>query len=180
MRLPGSEIDYLHQYMPNINQIRVRTGMASAPGQEVLRVWEDRLTWALPLDDDSSYRFEVNLVEVTGAAAEALEKTRREQTETVGDRLNRLGDQILAGELTIEDLGKVLSTYEIFRVEDYVTQVGQGRMVDRPAERLAQLDMGVVLRRKLWEREMKAMAEGNPLTEWVIPTQRDDTPPAQI
>ena len=180
VRLPGSDIDYLHQYMPNINQIRVRTGMASAPGQEVLRVWEDRLTWALPLDDENSYRFEVNLVDLTGAAAEALEKTRREQTEGVGDRLNRLGDQILAGKLTIEDLGQVLSTYEIFRVEDYVTQVGQGRMADRPAERLAQLDMGVVLRRKLWEREMKAMAEGKPLTEWVIPTQRDDTPPAQI
>lgn len=179
VRLPDSEIDYLHQYMPNVNQIRVRTGMASAPGQKVLAVWEDRLTWAVPLDDENSYRFEINLVEVSGAAAEALEKTRREQTEGVGDRLNRLGDRILAGELSIEDLSQELSTYEIFRVEDYVTQVGQGRIANRSVETLAQLDMGVVLRRKLWEREMKALAEGKPLTEWVIPAERDDSPPAQ-
>ncbi len=180
VRLPDSEIDYLHQYMPNVNQIRVRTGMASAPGQKVLAVWEDRLTWAVPLDDENSYRFEINLVEVSGAAAEALEKTRREQTEGVGDRLNRLGDRILAGELSIEDLDQELSTYEIFRVEDYVTQVGQGRIANRSTETLARLDMGVVLRRKLWEREMKALAEGKPLTEWIIPPQRDDSPPAQI
>ena len=117
---------------------------------------------------------------MNGPAAKALEKTRREQTEGVGDRLNQLGDQILAGELTIENLGAELSTYEIFRVEDYVTQVGQGPLANRSAERLAQLDMGVVMRRKLWEREMKALAEGKPLTEWIIPTQRDDAPPAQI
>ncbi len=180
VRLPDSEIDYLYQYMPNLNQIRVRTGMASAPGQKVLAVWEDRLTWAVPMDDENSYRFEINLVEVSGTAAKALEKTRREQTEGVGDRLNRLGDQILAGELSIEDLAPELSTYEIFRVEDYVTQVGQGRIANRSAETLAQLDMGVVLRRKLWEREMKALTEGKPLTEWIIPAQRDDSPPAQI
>ena len=132
------------------------------------------------MDDENSYRFEINLVEVSGTAAKALEKTRREQTEGVGDRLNRLGDQILAGELSIEDLAPELSTYEIFRVEDYVTQVGQGRIANRSAETLAQLDMGVVLRRKLWEREMKALTEGKPLTEWIIPAQRDDSPPAQI
>ncbi|NIO09003.1 MAG: Rieske 2Fe-2S domain-containing protein [Deltaproteobacteria bacterium] len=179
VRLPDSEIEYLHQYMPNVNQIRVRTGMASAPGQQVLSVWEDRMTWAVPQDDENSYRFEVNLVDVTGEAAKALEQTRRRQTEGVGERLNRLGDQILAGELSIEDLGPELSTYEIFRIEDYVTQVGQGRIADRSAERIAKLDMGVVLRRKLWQREMKALADGNPLTEWLIPAERDDSPPVE-
>jgi hypothetical protein len=55
-------------------------------------------------------------------------------------------------------------------------QVGQGRIANRSAERLGHIDAGVVLRRKLWERELKALAEGGPVTEWVIPKVRDETP----
>ncbi len=176
VRMPGSVLDYLYQYMPNVNQIRVRTGVASARGEDEKKVWEDRLTWAVPIDDPNSLRFEVNFVHVSGAAAEALEIRRREESERGRDLANRLGEQILAGHLTIEELSTDLSTYEMFRVEDYVVQVGQGRIANRLAERLAHIDVGVVLRRKLWERELKAISDNKPLTEWIIPEVRDDAP----
>jgi 5,5'-dehydrodivanillate O-demethylase len=174
VRVTGQPLDYLYSYQPNVNQIRVRTGVASARGEEEKRVWEDRMTWAVPIDDESSFRFEVNLVHVSGVAAGALEKSRREETERVKDFANKWGEKVLAGQLSIEDLGREFSTYEMFRVEDYVCQVGQGRIANRSEERLGHVDVGVVLRRKLWERELKALAEGRPLAEWIIPEARDE------
>ncbi len=179
VRMPGSELDYLYQYMPNINQIRVRTGVASARGADETKVWEDRLTWAVPIDDRNSLRFEINLVHVTGEAATALGISRREQNESGRDFANQWGEKILAGELSIEDMNREFSTYELFRVEDYVVQVGQGQMANRSADRLAQIDTGVVLRRKLWERELMALVDGQPLTEWIIPEVRDEAPREQ-
>lgn len=174
VRVPKSQIDFLHQYMPNVFQVRVRSGVVSAQGEDEKKVWEDRLIWAVPIDDENSYRFEIDLADVSGLEAEALEANRRAQSEISGDRLNWYGEEILAGKRTIEDLRQDLSTYEIFRVEDYVVQVGQGRIADRSKDHLVHLDVGVVLKRKLWERELQALAEGKTLTQWVIPAVRDD------
>jgi 5,5'-dehydrodivanillate O-demethylase len=161
--------DDLHSFMPNANQIRVATGVASAKGVMESQVWEDRITWAVPVDDATSLRFEVNLVHMSGPAAENFEKSRREELERVKGTANRWGEKILKGELSVEELDPSLSTYELFRIEDYICQVGQGRIWDRSQERLGHEDTGVVLRRKLWERELMALAEGKPLTEWIIP-----------
>ena len=35
--------------------------------------------------------------------------------------------------------------------------------------RLGRIDQGVILRRKQWQRELKALAEGQPLTQWMVP-----------
>ena len=160
--------------MPNVFQLRVRTGVVSARGEDEKKVWEERLIWAVPLDDENSYRFEIDLADVSGLDAENLDNSRRQQAQRSGDSLNWYGEQILAGKLAIEDLRRDLSTYEIFRVEDYVVQVGQGRIANRSAEHLVYLDAGVVLKRKLWERELKLLAEGKPLTQWTTPSVRDD------
>jgi hypothetical protein len=160
--------------MPNVFQLRVRTGVVSARGEDEKKVWEDRLIWAVPRDDETSYRFEIDLADVTGLEAENLDADRRKQYQRPGDSLNWYGEQILAGKLSIEDLKHDLSTYEIFRVEDYVVQVGQGKIANRSAEHLTYLDAGVVLKRKLWERELKLLAEGKPLTQWTTPLGRDD------
>ncbi len=174
VRLPNSGFDFLHQYMPNVFQLRVRTGVVSARGADEKKVWEDRLIWAVPLDDENSYRFEIDLADVSGFEAKTLDADRRKQAQRSGDSLNWYGEEILAGKLSIEDLRRDLSTYEIFRVEDYVVQVGQGRIANRSAEHLTYLDAGVVLKRKLWERELKLLAESKPLTQWTIPSVRDN------
>jgi 5,5'-dehydrodivanillate O-demethylase len=50
-------------------------------------------------------------------------------------------------------------------VEDYLMQVGQGAL-DRSQDRLGRIDVGVLLLRKIWQRELKAMAEGRPIKQW--------------
>jgi 5,5'-dehydrodivanillate O-demethylase len=171
--VPGKPPEYILSFMPNNNEITVRVGMASASSKEANRAWEDRMTWAVPIDDESSYRFEINVAHLTGADAEAYGMSRQESLAGAGSLAVELGEAVLSGKVAIHELDPKLSTYELFRVEDYVTQVGQGRIWDRSRERLGAVDRGVFLRRKLWQRELKALAEGQPLKEWVMPETRD-------
>ena len=171
--VPGKPPEYILSFKPNNNEITVRVGMASASSKEANRAWEDRMTWAVPIDDESSYRFEINVAHLTGADAEAYGMSRQESLAGAGSLAVELGEAVLSGKVAIHELDPKLSTYELFRVEDYVTQVGQGRIWDRSRERLGAVDRGVFLRRKLWQRELKALAEGQPLKEWVMPETRD-------
>ncbi len=166
LQMPDRPPEYLHAIMPNVNQIRVRTGVASARDDNT--VWEDRTTWAVPVTDESSLRFEINHVELQGEAADAYRDRYARESAALA-QANELGETVMAGQLRISELDPCTSTYEMFRVEDYVTEVGQGPIADRSQEHLGRLDTGVILRRKQWRRELKALAEGRPVTQWVVP-----------
>ncbi|HLY64869.1 MAG TPA: Rieske 2Fe-2S domain-containing protein [Chloroflexota bacterium] len=166
LNMPDRPPEYLHAIMPNVNTIRVRTGVATS--RDDVSVWEDRMTWAVPVTDEQSLRFEVNHVRLDGEAAEAYRERYARQEQQLS-QANAVGDLVLTGKLRIPDIDPNASSYELFRVEDYATEVGQGTIADRSDEHLGREDMGVILRRKQWLRELKALAEGRPLTEWVIP-----------
>ena len=51
-------------------------------------------------------------------------------------------------------------------LEDYVTQVGQGHIADRDHEHLGRNDTKIILRRKILQREVRALAEGRPTKQW--------------
>jgi 5,5'-dehydrodivanillate O-demethylase oxygenase subunit len=42
-------------------------------------------------------------------------------------------------------------------------------VADRRSERLGRSDSGIVLLRKLWSRELRSLAAGRPMTNWVVP-----------
>jgi 5,5'-dehydrodivanillate O-demethylase len=71
----------------------------------------------------------------------------------------------LAPSRAIVDLGEGRVT-DLVKLQDSVTQIGQGRIADREAEHLGRTDGRVMLLRKLWERELRALAEGQPLKHW--------------
>jgi 5,5'-dehydrodivanillate O-demethylase len=54
-------------------------------------------------------------------------------------------------------------------IQDAVTQGGQGVIADREHEHLGRNDVGVILYRNLWLRELQALAEGRPLKVWTKP-----------
>ncbi|NIO08787.1 MAG: Rieske 2Fe-2S domain-containing protein [Deltaproteobacteria bacterium] len=171
--VPGRPQEFILAFMPNNFEVTVRAGMASASSSKTSQAWEDRMSWAVPLDDDNSYRFEVNLAHFTGDDAKAYETNRREALERSGGLAVELGEAVLAGKVAIHDLDPELSTYELFRVEDYVTQVGRDRMWKRSRDHLGAVDRAVFLRRKIWQRELKALAEGKPLKMWIMPETRN-------
>jgi len=58
---------------------------------------------------------------------------------------------------------------EVINIQDYVTQVGQGAIADRPRETLGTSDAAIVLLRSIWQREISAMPGRRLLKEWRIP-----------
>jgi len=83
----------------------------------------------------------------------------------IGRSYIELGEAILRGELRIQDIDGDDKANMIW-IQDYVTQVGQGSLAERKSERLIRSDVGLMLYRKLWEREVMALAEGRPLKNW--------------
>ncbi len=152
-------------HMPNINlvkaNVRVEGSLHDAATLEV-----DRLSWRVPVDDENTVSFSVDLMHVEGEAAERY-RERRKKTEELVKTFSptAMGEAILAGTIKEKELDSRLSTATLFSVEDYIMQVGQGNL-DRSKDRLGRIDIGVILMRKIWERELQAMAEGRPLKEW--------------
>ncbi len=152
-------------HMPNINLVMANVRVEGSM-QDAATLAVDRLSWRVPVDDENTVSFSVDLMHVDGEEAERY-KERRKRTLERGKAASptAMGEAILAGQIKEKDLDKSLSTATLFSVEDYLMQVGQGA-VDRSKDRLGRIDMGVILMRKIWERELLAFAEGRPLKQW--------------
>lgn len=67
-------------------------------------------------------------------------------------------------------LEEVEDRSDISHLEDEVMLVGIGNADDAPfSEQLGPTDACVIAKRKIWERELRALAEGRPLKEWKWP-----------
>jgi len=131
-----------------------------------------RLLVYVPVNDEKCVTFPIDYLEVTGSEAMAYrEQTNQFMSKVDTAKLNSLAESVLAGEVCIEDLDANLTTFDLFWIEDYVTAVGQGIFADRNQERLGQTDKGVILIRKIFDRELSALAKGAQLTPWCDPPQ---------
>jgi 5,5'-dehydrodivanillate O-demethylase len=129
--------------------------------------WRDTLAWRVPIDDDRHLSFNVSLTHLRGEAAARYLDRRRRQPDTA-EEVVRLSEALLRGELHIAELKDHPA---IVNIQDNVAQIGQGIMADRSDERLGRSDAGVLLLRKLWSRELQALAEGRPLKCWQPPAR---------
>jgi 5,5'-dehydrodivanillate O-demethylase oxygenase subunit len=172
--LPNGHTSYFH--MPNTMQLRTAVRV---PGFEHLA--EYRLVWHMPIDDQECVAFDVNLVpDLTGEEGERFRAARRALQEDDPQAPIDFAEAVLAGRARVEDMDSAFGTYKTFWIEDYVTLVGQGAIPDRAQERLGRTDQWMVVKRMLWQRELKALAEGRPLKEWTSPTlfaHADNTAP---
>ena len=123
--------------------------------------WVDALSWRVPIDDTQHHSFNVNLVHVTGEAAERYQESNRRRSS--GSDVNALAAAVLRGERRMQDLS---DHPNLVNIQDTVAQVGQGVIADREHERLGRSDVLVILLRKIWARELRALAEGRPLKQW--------------
>ena len=82
---------------------------------------------------------------------------------------DELVQAVLDGRMTIEELAE----YRIpgGKAQDSVARLGQGVIANRREERLGYSDRSLILYRKLWLREMRALAEGQPLKQWSCPEE---------
>jgi 5,5'-dehydrodivanillate O-demethylase len=155
-------------YMPNVNHVRSAL-RKRVTADAVFKGQHHRLLWRVPVDDYHSAAFTVDIAYVSDDKSEEysriIEQTKLEETVPEFD----LAECILAGKIKLKDIVQRVPTYALSHIEDYVSLVGQGAIADREHEHLGRMDAGVILLRKLWERELIALAEGRELKEWRIP-----------
>ena len=73
---------------------------------------------------------------------------------------------IWSGKLLYQDVRHPL----LARVQDIAVQAGQGSIADRDNEFLGRSDAGIVAWRRILQRELRAIANGQPMKTWATPT----------
>jgi 5,5'-dehydrodivanillate O-demethylase len=144
--------------MPNINFIN---------GQVVDPVIKraDVIVFKVPVDDENHIHFEVRAIPLTGEQGKRWIEDRRDLRAQAEKDRPELVRRILAGKLHLNDIDP--NRADFVMVEDEVAQTGQGAIAVRSNEHLGRSDRGVFLLRKIWERELKNLAEGKPIKQWV-------------
>jgi 5,5'-dehydrodivanillate O-demethylase len=152
---PGGSVRITQYQMPTILYIK------QGPRYPEERGWRDFIAWRVPVDDDTNRLLSVTIVQVSGADARRFEA--EEEERMADDPAPALGEAVLAGRLHIDEIEDLRVAVN---VQDYVAQKGQGRIYDRTNERLGRSDAAIILLRKLFARELQALAEGRPLKAW--------------
>jgi 5,5'-dehydrodivanillate O-demethylase len=149
-------------FMPNVYAFR-------NPSPEPECAWEDRMQWDVPLDDQRSLEFRLRRLPLKGDVA-AKYRDRAAAAAEAKVSVAQMGEAVLSGKLKFEELDHFFKDkISLVHAQDYVAQVGQGTRADRAREHLGRSDLGIILFRKIWERELNALADGKPLKKWVLP-----------
>lgn len=161
---PNGTTRVVHLVMPNL--IVFKGEPSSDAGESEGR---DQFAWRVPIDDFTHRSFNVSHVYATGEAAERYrEKMRRREGPADAPSANELARRVLRGELHVDELG---DRADVINIQDAVAQAGQGQIPDRASDRLGRSDELIILLRKIWLRELSALAEGRPAKSWVQPEQ---------
>ncbi len=171
INVPGKQVIYLNFHMPNINQVRIQV-MIEGSKEDAGSLWSDRLFWRVPVDDNHSVSYSTDWIALQGQAAVEFQQRRLQARATFSAMVRShkdLGEAVLEGKMELKEIDQKTNMYQLFLAEDYAVQVGQGAVADRSIERLGRSDVGTFLLRKIWERELRALAEGRPLKRWNTP-----------
>lgn len=163
--VPEGRTNTLHFHMPNVNQVRSPLQITDL-SRDPWSGWVNRLFIRVPVDDDRCVNFIVDYAELEGKTVREYEEHRRQVREKAPVFPNHLGAAVLAGKMRFEEINDQTDILHLTLLEDYVVQVGQGAAADRGRDTLGRLDVGVLLMRKIWERELKSLAEGKTLKSW--------------
>jgi 5,5'-dehydrodivanillate O-demethylase len=160
----GSTVRTVQFCMPNM------TRRTSPPDDPAETRWQDALAWRVPIDDTAYRSFNLDLAYLTGEPAERFRRllAEREAIREAAGSVDELAGKVLCGALRIDE---IKDHPNIVNIQDTVAQVGQGTIAYRDADRLGRSDVGIILIRKIWQRELQALAEGRPLKQWQRPAQ---------
>lgn len=155
-----------HFLMPNVSHA-TRTAPELGPDS-----WRDALTWRCAVDDGHFATFGVNMTHTSGEAKARFQESevRRSERMRTHEDPQIVAERVLRGELSMRDIESNRRDYaRLFNIQDYVAQVGQGVFACQNDEHLGREDIEVIMLRKLYQREMRALAENRPLTAWRRP-----------
>jgi 5,5'-dehydrodivanillate O-demethylase len=157
-----------HFIMPTINQFGHRT---RAKGFENRNLWDTKITWTVPVNDQKFAAFDVTLTPIEGEEARIYAENRAKYQEEEAQSRWDLAEKVLAGEMTLEEIPADIGAYTSFEIEDYTTQVGQGPVRGRNREHLGRSDERMVVLRRKWLEEVNAMLNEKPTKKWQLPAE---------
>jgi 5,5'-dehydrodivanillate O-demethylase len=147
-----TNLAHVHYVMPNSCYIEFSRRNTSG-ALELFRV----VFWYVPIDDEHHLHIRID----SGSS-----QLGPDGTVNVADTTMR----ILEGRSVAHRVSPSQAIpSELVRIQDGVSVVGQGAIVDRRFERLGTSDAGVILLRKLWRRELRALRDGQQLTQFARP-----------
>jgi 5,5'-dehydrodivanillate O-demethylase oxygenase subunit len=159
-------VEQNHFIMPNICYVAYFLGYTAAQKRQQFRM--RTLFWYVPIDNTSHYH-----VQVTTGPPLVTDSMRLEMQvpHSVSDEILA----VLAGNSNVHKEVPVPGKRapNLVRIQDGVTIVGQGEIADRSLDRLGASDAGVILLRKIWLRELRALANGKQLTSFARPNTFD-------
>ncbi|MDH7798311.1 MULTISPECIES: Rieske 2Fe-2S domain-containing protein [unclassified Beijerinckia] len=121
--------------------------------------WRDSYLTLVPTSDESHILFMTQFARVAAAdkAAYAEAAAKNDQNIKAARKLADIARDILDGKAVLEDFR---DHPRFLLIEDAVAQGGQGWIVDRSQEHLGRTDICIVRMRRLFDRELNAIAEG--------------------
>jgi 5,5'-dehydrodivanillate O-demethylase len=144
--------------MPNIFHHKAQ------PTDPTIAIFREFMAWWVPIDDESHWQFTVAAVRLPPDKADEYKKRRTVRlAKRVGPNRD-FAKKILTGELYLDQIDP--ETVDWVRLQDDVAQA----FPPPSAERLGQADRAVILIRKIWQRELRALRAGKPLTAWTYDT----------
>ena len=149
----------INQYgMPNIQMLKL------PPVDKAETEWRDFLSWRVPVTDYEYVSFNLNMVHLKGNEASRYKAARTEVFAKATATAAELAPDVLAGKTTIEEVKQRIP--DVVRLQDDVVLVAQGVIPDRSQDHLGRSDVGVILLRKIWRRELEAVAKGQSIKRW--------------
>jgi 5,5'-dehydrodivanillate O-demethylase len=147
--------------MPNVVLLRL------PPAGKNETSWREFASWRVPVDDEHYVSFNLTLIHLTGKKAHRFRLERARKFARMRTSATAMAAQVLAGKATIDDFRT--KAPNMVRLQGDVALTAQGAIPDRENEYLGRSDMGVVLLRRIWQRELAALAAGEQLKKWTRP-----------
>lgn len=133
--------------------------------------WRDTYLTHTPVDDENHLVFVTQEVRLKPDQIAAYCKAFEEYlAERSAMPVKEIGEEIVAGKRFFKD---VVNHPNLVSLEDYIAQVGQGRIVDRSQDNLGRADRGVLMLRQLWLRELQEFQTGRPFKRWRMTSRVD-------
>lgn len=147
-RSDGSKL-FTHAFMPNVMLREVVI-------QQDLSNLTIHAAWRVPIDDVSTLSVMIDRVANP-------DRSMHEKLAAMEDP-NLLAQRIMAGEMTLDEIDQNHPLLPV--IQDTVCMKGQGIIANRKQENLGASDRAIGLLRKIWTRELSALADGRTLTQW--------------
>ena len=141
---------------------------------EHFKGWAEHLSWRVPIDNQTHVSFMIECIHKEGAEADEFLKLRAQHREELKqlEPTDSVIARILRGELHVDDLAW---RPDIVVIQDGVAMGGlePGRNPD--FDQLRTSDRQVAMLRRIWKRELTAIANGEPTKQWRIPPELKPT-----